>query len=401
MSTARRGTVLDLRRGNRSALLRALYFDAPTSRQSLGAATGLSPASVSNVVNELIDAGIVVEAGAVNSDGGRPRTLIEINREYAHVIGIDIGETRVRVELFDLTLGQAIASVDGPLESGHHDVDVVVAATTESLQNLLTTTGCTYKSVIGIGISVPGVVEQGDVVLVHGQSFDWDAVPLARLLERAGVAAPIFIDNGASNLGRAESWFGAGRGSRHAIVALVGSGVGASIITDGSLYRGATSSAGEWGHTPVVVGGRQCRCGARGCLEAYIGAEGVLARYKEANPRRKVGVDSEEVELAALVRRSHTDPAARAILDDTALYMGAGIAGLINLFNPERIIIGGWAGILLGTELMTEIRASAAAHALREPFAQTAIELCMLGDDAVALGAATLPIEQLLSGELA
>lgn len=400
MSTARRGTVLDLRRGNRSALLRALYFDAPTSRQALGVATGLSPASVSNVVNELIDAGMVVEAGAVNSDGGRPRTLIEVNRDYGHVVGIDIGETHVRVEMFDLTLGKAIASIDGPLDSGH-DVDVVVSTTVRCLDELLASTGSTYSSVVGIGISVPGVVEQGDVVLVHGQSFAWDAVPLARLLERAGVASPIFIDNGASNLGRAESWFGAGRGSRHAIVALVGSGVGASIITEGALYRGATSSAGEWGHTPVVVGGRKCRCGARGCLEAYIGAEGVLARYKEANPRRKVGMDSEEVELAALVRRSRIDPAARAILDETALYMGAGIAGLINLFNPERIIIGGWAGILLGTELMTEIRAAAAAHALREPFAQTSIELCMLGDDAVALGAATLPIEHLLSGELA
>ncbi|HXR42274.1 MAG TPA: helix-turn-helix domain-containing protein, partial [Acidothermaceae bacterium] len=95
---SRRGTVLDLRRGNRSALLRALYFDSPTSRQELGAATGLSPASVSSVVNELLDAGLVIEAGAVNSDGGRPRTLIEVNPGYAKVIGIDVGETRVRVE---------------------------------------------------------------------------------------------------------------------------------------------------------------------------------------------------------------------------------------------------------------------------------------------------------------
>jgi len=400
MVISRRGTVLDLRRGNRSALLRALYFDSPTSRQELGAATGLSPASVSSVVNELLDAGLVIEAGAVNSDGGRPRTLIEVNPGYGKVIGIDVGETRVRVELFDLTLGKPLATADGPLEAGHHDVDRVVRTTVAALDRLLKENRCKYASVLGIGVSVPGIVEQGDVVLVHGQSFAWDAVPLARLFADAGVAAPVFIDNGASNLGQAESWFGAGRGSRHAIVTLIGSGVGASIITDGALYRGATSSAGEWGHTPVVVGGRQCRCGARGCLEAYIGAEAVIARYKEANPRRKVAGDSEEAELEAVVRKSRTDPAARALLEETALYLGAGLAGLINLFNPERIILGGWAGVLLGTELLDEIRAAAASHALRQPFAQTSIELCMLGDDAVALGAATLPVEQLLSGAL-
>jgi len=400
MATERRGTVLALRRGNRSALLRALYFDAPTSRQELGAATGLSPASVSNVVNELIDAGLVVEAGVVNSDGGRPRTLIEINRNYGRVVGIDVGETKVRAELFDLTLGEPLMTVDSALEAGEHGVDVILNIMVKALDELVAAADESGSNVVGIGVSVPGIVEQGDVALVHGQTFSWDAVPIVRLLERAGVKAPIFIDNGASNLGQAESWFGAGRGSRHAIVALVGSGVGASIITNGSLYRGAPSSAGEWGHTPAVVGGGRGRGGARGCLEPYIGAEGVLARYKEANPRRKVGNGSEEADLAALVEKSRSDPAARAILAETALYMGAGLAGLINLFNPERIIIGGWAGIMLGTELMTEIRAAAAAHALREAFAQTSIELCMLGDDAVARGAATLPMERLLSGEL-
>ena len=401
MSIARRGTVLDLRRGNRAALLRALYFDAPSSRQELGIATGLSPASVSNVVNELLDIGLVIEAGAENSDGGRPRVLLEVNRDYAFVVGIDVGETRIRAELFGLTLGEALGRVDVPLELGRDDVAVVVQAIVEALGDLLAESGQPQASILGVGISVPGIVEQGDVVRVHGQTVGWEAVPLARLLERAGVKYPIFVDNGASNLGQAENWFGAGRGARHAIVALIGSGVGASIITDGSRYRGATSSAGEWGHTPVVVGGRACRCGAHGCLEAYVGAEAVLARYKEANPRRKVDPSDEEGELGRLIERSRSDAAARAVLEETALYLGAGVAGLINLFNPERIIIGGWAGLLLGNELMTEIRAAAKKHALREAFAQTSIELCVLGEDAVALGAATLPIERLLSGELA
>ncbi|WP_435848620.1 ROK family protein [Streptomyces javensis] len=117
----------------------------------------------------------------------------------------------------------------------------------------------------------------------------WDGVPLERLL-RTGTALPLHIDNGAAALGRAEMWFGAGRGVQHGVVALIGSGVSASVITHGSPHRGATGSAGEWGHTTVQAGGRRCRCGARGCLEAYVGAEAVLERYRQARRGRVTAV---------------------------------------------------------------------------------------------------------------
>src|SRR5262249_36585913 len=104
MAERRRGTVRDLRRDNRSVLLWSLYFDQPRGRNDLSRATGLSPASVSNVTRDLIDEGIVIEAGSVESDGGRPRVLLRINPDHGYVIGVDVGETRVRVELFDLAM---------------------------------------------------------------------------------------------------------------------------------------------------------------------------------------------------------------------------------------------------------------------------------------------------------
>ena len=188
-------------------------------------------------------------------------------------------------------------------------------------------------------------------------------------------------------------WFGAGRGARHAVVALIGSGVGASIITNGSILRGSTSSAGEWGHTVVRVGGRSCRCGSTGCLEAYVGAEAILDRYGHTRP----GEDQESA-LAAVVEAASTSADAAEVLEETALYLGAGIGDLINLFDPERIILGGWAGLLLGERMLPAIRDAARLHALRHPFAETSIELCRLGPDAVALGAATLPVERFLNG---
>jgi predicted NBD/HSP70 family sugar kinase len=391
MRERRRWTVRDLRRDNRSVLLSSLFFEQPRSRQDLSDETGLSPASVSNVVRELIDDGIVVEAGSVDSDGGRPRVLLQVNPDYGYVIGVDVGEIRVRVELFDLTMTER-AKADYPLDPSQHGVGVIVEAILAGLDTVLTRSGVSPSAVLGIGVGVPGIVENGPDGLVHGQSYGWDSVPLGRLL-RSGTSLPLHIDNGATTMGQAELWFGAGRGAQHAIICLIGSGVGASIIAHGSTRRGSTSSAGEWGHTTVVVGGRACRCGARGCLEAYVGAEAILDRY--GSPLQATDPESA---LTALTQEAATSARAAEVLQETAMYLGVSIGNLINLFNPERIIIGGWAGLLLGERLLPAIRVAAREHSLHYPFGQTSIELGRLGPDAVALGAATLPVEALLSG---
>ena len=387
----KRGTVRGLRRENRAAVLWSLYFSQPGTRQDLSVATGLSPASVTNVVRELLNEGIVIEAGSVDSDGGRPRVMLEVNPDHGYVIGADIGETRVRVELFDLAMRER-AKAEYSLNPREHDVDVVVEGILSGLNSVLTESGIEPAAVLGVGVGIPGIVEQRPEALVHGQTYGWEAVPLERLL-RAGTDLPLHIENGAKTMGQAELWFGAGRGARNAVVALIGSGVGVSLISGGATYRGATSSAAEWGHTTIMVDGRKCRCGSAGCLEAYVGAQAILERYG-----RPTAGNDEESALAALVDAADTAPLAAAILDETADYLGAGIGSLINLFNPERVILGGWAGLLLGRRLLPAIRDSARRHSLRHPFAATSLELGQLGPEAVALGAATLPVEAFLNG---
>jgi predicted NBD/HSP70 family sugar kinase len=398
----RRGTVRDLRRENRAAVLWSLYFSRPGSRQDLSAATGLSPASVTNVVRELIEDGIVTEAGSEDSDGGRPRVLLDINPDYGYVIGVDIGETRIRVELFNLAMAER-AKAEYPLNPAEHEVDVVVRDIAAGLNAVLTDGGIDPAAVLGVGIGVPGIVEQHPDVLVHAQTYGWDAVPLERLL-RAHTDLPLQFENGAQTMGQAELWFGAGRyirsGAGHYIsnavaVILIGSGVGASLISGGGPYQGPTSSAAEWGHTTIVVGGRRCRCGSAGCLEAYVGAEAILER---CGSPAALSVDDEESMLAALIAAADPSPTAEAVLAETAEYLGVGIGNLINLFNPERVILGGWAGLLLGRRLLPAIRESARRHSLRHPFAAASIELGQLGPEAVAFGAATLPMEDFLNG---
>ncbi len=375
----------DLRTSNRARVLRRLYFDGQFSRHELAGATGLSQASVSNVVGELVDDQVVVEAGLVGSDGGRPRVLLRVNPDHACVVGVDVGETHVLVEVFDLTL-RRLAMSTFQMESIANRGEAVVERVLAGLSQCIEDSGVDPSRLLGVGVGVPGLVERGSELLVHAQTVGWNGVPLERML-RAGTDLPLFID-------QAEMWFGAGRGARNAVIALVGSGVGASVIADGVPYRGASGGAGEWGHTTLALDGRPCRCGANGCLEAYIGAKGVLARHRELAGLPGVVTD-EEIALRDLL--AEDSPAAREVLNETARYAGAGIGNLINLFNPERVILGGWAGLLLGSQLLPAIREVAAKHALHHPYQQAKIKLCELGTESVAMGAATLPVTEFLN----
>jgi predicted NBD/HSP70 family sugar kinase len=391
----KRATVRDLRRGNRSVVLSNLFFEGPLSRQEISRRTGLSPATVSNVTGELIEERLVVDAGMVDSDGGRPRILLRVNPDHAYVVGVDVGETGVKVELFNLAM-DALATVDHPFDTVRPEPTAVADRVLTGLTEVLAQSGTAEEAVLGVGVGVFGIVAQGLETTVHAQTLGWHGVPFERML-RTGTSLPIFIDNGAKTLGQAEMWFGAGRGAQHAVIALIGSGVGAAIVTDGSTYRGASSSAGEWGHTTLVYGGRLCRCGAHGCLEAYVGAEAVLDRYRQARRRDYPAGTTEQAAIRSLIEAADGSKVAARILTETAGYLGSGIADLINLFNPERIVLAGWAGLALGARLLPEIRAAAAAHALHHPYGQTSIELGRLGPDAVAFGAATLPIGDLLA----
>lgn len=382
----RRTTVRDVRRANRSGLLTDLFHGGLQSRQQLAASTALSQASVSNLIGEMIEEGLVEEAGLVGSDGGRPRVLLRVRPGFRFVVGADVAETRVLVELYDLEMSRLAA-----VTLDHDDrPEQVAGRLLDGLRTVVDEAGVSPAEVLGFGVGVPGVVGQDGVV--DSQSTGWDSAPLGEML-RAGTEVPIFVENGAKTQGQAEMWFGAGRGARHAVIVMMGTGVGAAVVMDGrSYYRGANSNAGEWGHTTLVYDGDECRCGARGCLEAYIGAERIGRRLADATGEAY----SDEL-LPRLLATLDLPAAAAKVFEQTAGYLGAGLGDLINLFSPERIVLGGDTGSVLGARFLADIRAAAARHALRRPYARTRITVCELGTDAVAMGAATLPIAQLLA----
>jgi predicted NBD/HSP70 family sugar kinase len=396
MARARTTTVRDLRRSNRSRALWQVFLNGPLTRQEVGDLSGLSPATVSNLVAALEAEGVVIEVGLEDSNGGRPRGLLQVNPGYGFVVGVDVGETAFLVELFDLRL-QLRARHTSVTDMAVLDPEDAVRHIAEGIESVIAETGVDRDAVIGVGVAVPGLVEHREDAVVHGQSIGWHAVPLEAML-RGRTGLPILVDNGAKTLGQAEQWFGAARGTDNAVIVLLGIGVGTCIISNGEVYRGATSSAGEWGHTKVVVGGRTCRCGADGCLEAYVGAGAIAARYEQLKGRRVTTSPGElEARIAAIIGAADRDRAAAQVLDETVTYLGAGIADLVNLFNPELVAVGGWLGQALSERLLPSVRQAAERQALRLPFSRVGIVKADLGKDAVALGAATLPIARLLN----
>ncbi|GAB3394650.1 ROK family transcriptional regulator [Humibacter soli] len=398
MQTVRSTTVRDLRTRNRSRTLRELYLHGPLTYQELASASGVSLATVSNVVGDLLRTGAIVEVGSEGSNGGRPRGLFHVRPDHGYVIGVDVGETAVMVELFDLGM-QALASHRSLTRRMRLDPAEVVDRVIEGIEAVVAEAGIDEANVLGVGVGVPGLVEQDvvdgqdDGAIVYDQSMGWGVVQMERML-RERTSLPITVDNGANTLGQAERWFGAAREQDDTIIVLLGAGVGASILSGPG--RGSGTIAAELGHTKVVAGGRVCVCGAKGCLEAYAGADALVCRYDQLK-QRGAGNPREVEERMAAILSADDDDAATCVIDELVEYLGVGLGNLVNLFTPERIVIGGWLGHALPDAVLPRIRDAAGLNALARPFERLEVVRAQLGTDAVALGAATLPVAAFLA----
>ncbi len=372
-------------------------MDGPLNRVVLAQLTGLSSGSVSNVTAALLEEGLISEVGLEESDGGRPRVLLEVNPDFGVAIGVEIGETCIRVEAFDLKM-HVVGTADVGLHPQHHEPAVVIDQIVVAIEKLLGQLGGEDRRVLGVGVALPGIVaEQDGEARVHAPNIGWRDLPLEKMIcQRLNL--PVFADNGAKALGQVEMWLGAGRGAGHVAIVLWGTGVGAAIFTNGTIYRGSASSAGEWGHTCIVAGGKRCRCGASGCVEAYIGADALLEEWYRTDPDAYPLSDPDSEEwVECFVSAARTNEIAAAALTKTATYLGAGVANLVNLFNPEKIILGGWLGLTLGPVLLTKIREVVQEQALEYTASRVSIEVGRLGPEAVALGASSLVVDELLN----
>jgi predicted NBD/HSP70 family sugar kinase len=390
-------TSRDIRVANRFEVLRHIIAGATVSRQEIAGETGLSLATVSNLVGELLEAGLLVEVGFEDSGGGRPRGLISVNPSGGVLVGADVAETYVHVEVFDAALS-VVATVEEELHPEENRPDQVVAHIVSGVRAAVERAGVAPERVLGVGVSVPGQVDRGGGVSVFAPNWDWHDVPLRSLLT-ARLELPLYLDNPLRAAVVAELWFGAGRGRDDVVVLNLGTGVGAGLAFRGSLYRGATNSAGEWGHTTLVIDGRPCHCGSRGCVETYVGAPGIMQHLRELDPASPMLHPDDQTATIEALARGHEagDPVAAKVIGETARYLGVVVADMVNVANPEVIVLSSWVAALLGEPLLAEVREVVARHALRRPLAATEITLCRLAGNPVSLGAATFALEGFLS----
>jgi predicted NBD/HSP70 family sugar kinase len=388
-------TMRDVRRTNRATLLRPLYFDGLLNRGDLAARTRLSSATVTNLISELKAEGLVVEVGTEESDGGRPRVQLRLNRDFGFVFGVEVGESEVIVAVFDLESNELAKEIVN-VRPSQDPPEVLVERIGDAISRLCLRFGKNGRRALGVGIAVPGVVETAanGSVLIHHRANRWNAEPFGERFHK-NLGLPVFIENASKALTQAEIWFGHVRGAENAIGVLWGTGVGAGIFMNGTLYRGAASSPGEWGHTCVEVRGRRCRCGAQGCLEAYIGAEALLADWQRRDPTIELSNDI-AVSIGQLADAAKTNSAAAEVIEEAAVFFGVGTANLANLLNLECMVIGGDVGWRLGPVVLQRIKEVVRDQALDYPGSHLSISIARLGPDAVVLGASMLVIEAII-----
>ncbi|MFK0105990.1 ROK family transcriptional regulator [Streptomyces sp. NPDC091217] len=386
-------TSRDIRTANRYEVLRHIIAESPTSRQELAAVTGLSLATVATLVGELLELRMITEVGFEDSAGGRPRGLVAVNASGGALIGVDIAETYVHVELFDLALN-VLARAEENIRPGENRPEQVVGHAAAAVGSVVAQAGVEGARVLGVGVSVPGQVDRDTGIAEYAPNWDWHDVPLLALLSEH-IAYPLHLDNPLRACAVAEQWFGAARGRGDTVVVNLGTGVGAGLALGGGLHRGVSNSAGEWGHTTLVLDGRLCHCGNHGCVETYVGAPGIMLNLRESSPRSPLlHPEDQTATIDALARGvADGDPVALQVVRDTARYIGAGIANLVNLLNPELVVLSSWVARRLGEPLLDEVREAVRRHALGRPFAAMEIVLSPIPTDPVCLGAATFALE--------
>ncbi|MFJ3231981.1 ROK family transcriptional regulator [Streptomyces sp. NPDC086787] len=386
-------TSRDIRTANRYDVLREIIATSPVSRQELATATGLSLATVATLVGELLELHVITEVGYEDSAGGRPRGLVAVNAPGGALVGVDIAETYIQAELFDLALN-VVARATEDMRPGESRPEQVVRDVAAAVGAVVAAAGSAAERVLGVGVSVPGQVDRDTGVCAYAPNWGWHDVPLRDLL--AGqLPHPLHLDNPLRACMVAELWFGAARGRTDAVVVNLGTGVGAGLALGGGLHRGVSNSAGEWGHTTLVLDGRLCHCGNHGCVETYVGAPGIMQSLRELSPGSPLLHPGDQTAtIDALARGlAEQDPVAVKTVQETARYLGAGISDLVNLLNPEVVVLSSWVAARLGEPLLDEVRAAVARHALRRPLAATEIVLSPIPTDPVSLGAAAFALE--------
>jgi predicted NBD/HSP70 family sugar kinase len=372
---------MNLREEGRLRVIRALYDSAGTSRPELVRVTGLSRATVSSLVADMITAGLVCEdpgpAEPETRSTGRPAQPLSLNRSAAYAVGADIGHAHVRVALCDLHGTPVWDQVEVTEADGapHETLDLVA----NLIERALRECHVPKDRVLGLGADIASPVRSDGALGAPGIMPGWGGIrPGDELERRTGLAARLINDANAGAL--AEHRYGAGRGADDMVYIRLSAGIGAGIVAAGQLLLGTGGLAGEIGHLPVAQAGLVCRCGNRGCLET-VASPVAIARLLQDSWGKQVAPGD-------LPRLAAGSAGALRAIEDAGEAVGRALAGLVTLFNPQLIVIGGDLAAT-GERLAGPIRHAIARHAMPSAVPQVTVVTGELGSSAEVRGAAS------------
>ena len=364
-----------IRHGNASAVLRAVLSLGSAARSEIATATGLSPVSVGRQVTDLIEVGLLRQQPPVGSELGRPRRPIEIDLHGHRVAGIHIGLRRTSIGVTDLR-----GNLLNRLELTHDTTDpaVILEQAAVAIEKL-------PERPIGVGVAVGGWVQPVDGTVVENDALGWRNVAAGPILNQR-LQVPVWVESNVRAMALAESWLGGGSEAASLAYVFVGNVIGAGIVIGRALHRGPQGAAGALAHIPLSDRGVRCQCGRDGCFQALASDTAVLTLAAAL----KLPTGGELSRLITLAREGNVE--ADRLLRTRARQVGEGVALLVDLLNPDLVVMAG-SGALDAPEYLPVIRAEAAARAHTDFDPDRLIVGSSFGADAIVVGPCGLVLD--------
>lgn len=374
---------------NYSLILDMVMKKSPISRVQLAKEFGLSKVTVSAIINELIDEGLIIEIGegVGCAKGGRKPILLALNASFKYAIGVDIGTTNTVAAIGNLR-GEVLAKTQRPTRR-NRSFKSVFKQVCQLTNEIIKTSNIDRDSILGVGISVPGLVKSEDGVICVSPDLSWENVEINRTLSEM-IGFPVVSDNCTRAMLLGAKWHGKAKDARNVFYVNIGYGVGSALMINNQIY----SNHSEFGHIHVSDEQIRCNCGKFGCLEAVASGNAIeLAANSTVHVKEKNEGWVTVKNLAKMARDG--DSRANDIFFDAGQFLGRAIAIAANMFNPDKIILGG--GVTLAIDFLQDaLQSEFEKHAMSAIKSTTIIEISPLGVDAGAYGAIALALNKLL-----
>ncbi len=389
-----------LKKYNQALILDLIRVNKSISKAELAEITGLSPTAVGVIVASLIEEGYIVETGTGESKGGRRPIMLELKGRSFYSFGVDIDVNNINIVLIDITGEVVLEKQIGAKNRESREVyDKTALTIANEIKAIMQSLSIQFERVLGIGLSVPALVDSITKEVVLAPNLEWENVDIRSHLEGL-VNIPVYIENEAMASAICENWVGLCQDVNDFVCINIKSGIGAGIFINGKLYRGARGSAGEVGHIIVDEGGPKCGCGNYGCFETLASTsriedkarrlirQGVVSALNEVE--RIEDIDIDKIVTAAKAG----DEASKGILMEAGRFIGIAISNIVNTLNPSKIILGK-DFVKYSSIVLEYVENIANSKALKFPAASLQILASKIGDKSSNLGAAIIPLKVL------